>query len=336
MSTILIVGGAGYIGSQTNYCLLDQNFQTVVLDNLVYGHTELISENSPFILGDLGDKESLKQVFQKFSIQAVLHFAAFAYVGESVLEPAKYYQNNLVGTLNLLEIMREFKVKNLVFSSTCATYGIPETVPIKEDTLQKPINPYGRSKLMVEQILQDYHQAYGLSFIALRYFNACGADTKLRTGEWHEPETHLIPLILQVASKQREKISIYGNDYPTKDGTCIRDYIHTEDLAEAHILALKKLLDPEQKTSIAEFINLGTGKGFSVKEIIEMVENITQVKIKVEIAPRRPGDPAILIADKQKAEKYLNWQAKHSSLENIIKTAWNWEQFKQKNFTKKL
>lgn len=334
MSTILVVGGAGYIGSQTAYTLLEEGYQVVILDNLIYGHRELIPPQAQFIQADLADLDSLRQAFASFNIQAVLHFAAFAYVGESVSHPAKYYQNNLVGSLHLLQVMQEFKVRNLVFSSTCATYGVPDQVPIQETTIQQPINPYGRSKWMVEQILGDYHQAYGLSFIALRYFNACGADPQLRTGEWHEPETHLIPLVLQVASGRRPEITIFGQDYPTPDGTCIRDYIHTQDLAKAHLLALEKLLAAKEQ-ALAEFINLGSGVGYSVKEIITMAEKVTGRPIPVQIGPRRVGDPAVLVADKQKAQKELGWFPLYSNLEYILQTAWAWEQYKEKHYLSK-
>ncbi|GAB4147308.1 MAG: UDP-glucose 4-epimerase GalE [Patescibacteria group bacterium] len=327
MSKVLIVGGAGYIGSQTNLHLLEQGLETVVFDNLVYGHIESVPENCTFIEGDLLNPQGLIQAIQQNDIEAVVHFAAYAYVGESVEKPSKYYRNNVVGTLNLLDAMLETGVNKLIFSSTCATFGIPNQVPITEQTPQNPINPYGRTKLMVEQILMDYAQAYGLSSIALRYFNACGADPQGRTGEMHDPETHLIPLILDVAAGKRDSIKVFGTDYNTPDGTCIRDYIHTCDLASAHYLALKKLESSVAET-ICERVNLGTGRGYSVNEIIETCKKVTGQNIKIEYVERRPGDPDELIADNQKATNYLGWKPVNSELDNIIQTAWNWHQHK--------
>ncbi len=320
---ILITGGAGYIGSQTNLYLLEKGFETVVFDNLVYGHRHNIpaNPNCQFVQGDLLDLAQLEEVFDHNQIDGVIHFAAFAYVGESVTNPAKYYQNNVLGSFNLLEAMRKFGCQKLVFSSTCATYGTPKTLPITESEPQKPINPYGWSKLMIEQMIKDYHTAYGLNAVVFRYFNAAGADSGLRTGEEHSPETHLIPLILEVASGKRDQIMIFGDDYETPDGTCIRDYIHTTDLASAHFLGMQKL----NGDKICEFINLASGKGFSVLEIIQMVEKVTGRIIKTQIAPRRAGDPAMLIADNRKAREFLNWNPTNSNLENIIQTAWNWE-----------
>jgi UDP-glucose 4-epimerase len=318
---ILITGGAGYIGSQTNFSLLEAGYQTIVFDNLVYGHKEVVPDNCIFIQGDLSKKEEIDRVFQEYDIDGVIHFAAYAYVGESVTNPRKYYENNVIGTLNLLNSMIDYDVKNIVFSSTCATYGLPKVIPITENEEQKPINPYGYTKLIVENILKDYNKAYGLKSIALRYFNACGADEDMRTGENHNPETHLIPLILETASGKREKITIFGDDYDTKDGTCVRDYIHTKDLASAHITSLEKLITSQLS---CEQINLGTGVGYSVKEVIETAKKITQKPIKTEIAPRRSGDPDKLIADSTKALELLNWTAKYSDLEYIISTAWKW------------
>lgn len=323
MSKILITGGAGYIGTQTNLYLLEQGLQTVVFDNLVYGHRHNIpaNPNCQFVQGDLLDLQALEQVFTDNQIDGVVHFAAFAYVGESVQNPAKYYQNNVLGSFNLLETMRKFNCHKLVFSSTCATYGTPEVLPITENEKQKPINPYGWSKLMIEQMIKDYHQAYGLNAVVFRYFNAAGADAQLRAGEEHHPETHLIPLILEVASGKRDKIMVFGGDYDTPDGTCIRDYIHTEDLASAHFLGLEKL----KSSKICEFVNLASGQGYSVLEIIQMAEQVTGQKISAEMALRREGDPAKLIADNTKARDFLGWRPAHSGLENIIQTAWNWE-----------
>jgi UDP-glucose 4-epimerase len=322
MKNILVTGGAGYIGSQTNLSLLEAGYKTIVLDNLIYGHKEVVPKESKFVNIDLADFEALNRFFKENKVDGVIHFAAFAYVGESVTDPRKYYQNNVVGTLNLLNAMLENGVKNIVFSSTCATYGTPDKVPITENEKQSPINPYGYTKLVVENILKDYATAYGLNSVALRYFNACGADVLCRTGEDHSPETHLIPLIFEVANGKREKISVFGKDYSTVDGTCIRDYIHTMDLATAHIKALEKLMEGELK---CEQINLGTGKGLSVLEIIEAVKKVTGKEIKVEIAPRRSGDPAELVADNTKARQLLGWTPKYSDIENIVNTAWNWE-----------
>ena len=319
---ILVVGGAGYIGSHTVKYLLKNGEDCVVLDNLIYGHKEAVI--SPFFeKADLQDKASIRNVFSKYKIDSVIHFAAFAYVGESVEDPEKYYKNNVVGTLNLLEVMKEFNVKKIVFSSTCATYGNPQYTPIDEKHPQNPINPYGMSKLMVEKILEDYKKAYGLKYIALRYFNASGADSDGKIGESHNPETHLIPLVLKTIKGERKSISIFGTDYDTSDGTCIRDYIHVEDLAEAHYLAIKKL------DEFTGFLNLGTGIGTSVKEIISAAEKVSGKKCNVEEAPRRAGDPAVLYASNEKAKKILNWKPKYLKIENIIKTAWNWEMNKK-------
>ncbi|MEM1312727.1 MAG: UDP-glucose 4-epimerase GalE [Patescibacteria group bacterium] len=320
--TILITGGAGYIGSQTNLYLLEQGFKTIVFDNLVYGYEEVVPKESILIKGDLADKNSLSEVFSNYQIDGVIHFAAYAYVGESVTDPQKYYHNNLVGTLNLLAAMKEYKVDKIVFSSTCATYGIPETLPITENTPQRPINPYGKTKLMIEEVFKDYYQAYNLNSISLRYFNACGGDPLLRTGELHDPETHLIPLVLEAAKDSSKLIKIFGDDYDTPDGTCVRDYIHTLDLASAHFKALQKLLDGEQ---VCEFVNLGTGQGFSVKEIIQTVEKITQSKVQSQVSSRRPGDPDKLIADITKANSFLGWRPENSALDYIVSTAWAWK-----------
>lgn len=316
---ILIVGGAGYIGSHVNKLLSSLGYKTIVFDNLSCGHKEFVKWGE-FILGDLSDKEQLKLCFRKYSILAIMHFSASAYVEESVRNPAKYYINNVSNTLNLLETMREFGVKYFVFSSTCATYGIPMEIPITEEHPQNPINPYGRSKLMIEQILKDYEHAYGIKHINLRYFNAAGADPDLEIGEWHEPETHLIPIVLEVAFGKREYVSIYGTDYDTPDGTCIRDYIHVCDLASAHILALEFLM----RENKSESFNLGTGSGFSVREVIEVARRVTKREIRVVEADRRPGDPPVLIASSQKAIDILKWRPKFSELEFIIETAWKW------------
>ncbi len=318
---ILITGGAGYIGSHCALYLKKAGYDLVVLDNLSEGHQEALQTDN-FCHVDLADISSLKEVFKKYPIKAVIHFAASCYVGESVSKPQKYYRNNVVNTLNLLDTMIESNVKNIVFSSTCATYGNPEYTPIDENHPQNPINTYGTTKLMIEKILEDYDRAYGLKYKTLRYFNAAGADNSRDIGESHNPETHLIPLILEIASGKREKIKIFGNDYDTPDGTCIRDYIHVNDLSSAHKLALEKLL----AGSDSNFYNLGTGKGISVQEIINISEKVTGKTIKKEFAQRRPGDPPILFADNKKARLELNWTPEYNKIDDIISTAWNWEQ----------
>ncbi|HHY74181.1 MAG TPA: UDP-glucose 4-epimerase GalE [Bacillus bacterium] len=317
---ILVVGGAGYIGSHIVKQLVKNGQHVVVYDNLSTGHREFVKGNVPFILGDLSNQEQLRLLFSNYPIQAVMHFAANAYVGESVTNPQKYYLNNVSNTLNLLEVMREFNVETFVFSSTCATYGVPMQIPIKEDHPQLPINPYGRSKWMVEQILEDYSNAYGLKYAALRYFNAAGADQECEIGEWHDPETHLIPLILDAALGKRNYIQIFGTDYNTEDGTCVRDYIHVEDLATAHILALHYLKEQQQ----SNVFNLGNGKGYSVREIIRAVEKVTGKGVPTVETTRREGDPAILVGSAEKANAVLQWETKYKSIESIIETAWKW------------
>jgi len=315
---LLIMGGAGYIGSHTTKHLLDNNYECVVADNLIYGHKEAIDKRAVFINADLTDKDSLREIFKNYKIDAVVHFAAFAYVGESVKEPQKYYKNNVVGTINLLEVMKEFGVDKIVFSSTCATYGEPNYTPIDEKHPQKPINPYGKTKLMIESIFEDYKKAYGLKYIALRYFNAAGASADCTIGESHTPETHLIPLVLQ-AIKNRTAVKVFGTDYDTPDGTCIRDYIHVEDLALAHRLAVETL------DKYSGYINLGTGVGTSVKEIIDASERVSGKRCKVEYADRRAGDPAKLYADNKKAKEILGWNPKYMNIEDTIRTALEWE-----------
>lgn len=316
---ILVTGGAGYIGSHANKELTLAGYETIVLDNMSYGHEDFLKwgvyENV-----DLGDLDSLRKVFQKYKIEAVMHFAAFTYVGESVEDPQKYYLNNLKNTLNLLQVMNEFKIKKIIFSSTCATYGNPQEIPITETHPQDPISPYGKAKLMVEQVLSDYSSAYGLRYVSLRYFNAAGADPDGDVGERHNPETHLIPLILDAAAGKREDIKIFGTDYPTNDGTCIRDYIHVTDLADAHIKALKYL----ENGGMSEFFNLGNGNGFSVEEVIEEARKVTDKEIKATEADRRPGDPPVLVGSSKKSRKILKWQPKYDNLTEIIKTAWEW------------
>ncbi len=318
---ILIVGGAGYIGSHVNKVLHENGEETLVLDNLSYGHEEFVKWGE-FVKGDLSDTELLKDIFKKYSIDAVMHFAAFTYVGESVEDPQKYYVNNLKNTLNLLAVMKEFKVNKFIFSSTCAVYGEPQKLPLSEDHPLNPMSPYGNSKLMVEKILEDYSKAYDLSYVSLRYFNAAGADPASEIGEWHNPETHLIPLILDAASGRRESVSIYGTDYPTPDGTCIRDYIHVLDLAQAHYKALKYLNEKNE----SQVFNLGNGNGFSVKEVIQTSQMVTGNQIKVIEDEPRPGDPPILVGSSDKAREVLGWNPQWIDLHDIISTAWDWYQ----------
>ena len=323
-STILVTGGAGYIGSHAVLALKQAGYEVVILDNLVYGHRDLIEQvlKVELIEGDTGDRDLLDKLFKSRDIAAVMHFSAYAYVGESVSNPAKYYRNNVIGTITLLEAMLAASVKKFVFSSTCATYGVPETVPIPEDHPQNPINPYGATKLMVERILSDFNEAYDLKSVRFRYFNAAGADPSGQLGEDHNPETHLIPLVLQTALGKRESISIFGTDYPTNDGTCVRDYIHVSDLADAHVLGLEYLLKGGDST----FFNLGNGNGFSVKEVIETARQITGKEIKAVECDRRPGDPPALIGSADKARKVLGWQPQYTSIKDIMTHAWEWHQ----------
>ncbi|NLM51022.1 MAG: UDP-glucose 4-epimerase GalE [Clostridiaceae bacterium] len=316
---ILVTGGAGYIGSHTVAELLDHNEEVVVVDSLYKGHKDAVL-GGKFYIGDLRDDEFLTKVFKENDIEAVIHFAADSLVGESVVEPLKYYNNNVVSTLRLLTKMNEFGVKKIVFSSTAATYGEPKNIPILEGDPTVPTNPYGETKLAVEKALKWADNAYGIKHVILRYFNAAGAHISGKIGEDHNPESHLIPIILQVALKQREHIAIFGDDYNTPDGTCIRDYIHVTDLSDAHVCALKKL----REGADSGIYNLGNGAGFSVKEVIEIARQVTGDPIKAVVAPRRPGDPAVLIASSERAQKELNWKPKYNSLETIIETAWNW------------
>ncbi|HIK42437.1 UDP-glucose 4-epimerase GalE [Thermoleptolyngbya sp. M55_K2018_002] len=320
--TILVTGGAGYIGSHAVLSLQQAGYEVLVLDNLVYGHRELVEEvlKAELIVGEIGDRPLLDQIFASRTIDAVMHFAAYAYVGESVKEPAKYYRNNVVGTLTLLEAMHAAGVNKLVFSSTCATYGIPSVVPIPEDYPQNPINPYGATKLMIERVLKDFGTAYGLQSVIFRYFNAAGADPAGRLGEDHNPETHLIPLVLQTALGLRDAIQVFGTDYPTPDGTCIRDYIHVTDLASAHVLGLEYLLSGGG----SNIFNLGNGSGFSVKEVIEAARQITGRDIPVKACDRRPGDPPALIGSADRARQILGWQPQYSRIDDIISHAWAW------------
>jgi len=315
---ILVTGGAGYIGSHSVRLLCRAGHDVWVYDNLSLGHRASVSPGR-LVEGELMDRELLIQTFKKRRIEAVMHFAAYALVGESVADPAKYYQNNIVASLSLLEAMRAADVSKIVFSSTTATYGAPQRIPITEAEPQQPINPYGFAKLVIERALADYAQAYGLAYAALRYFNAAGATPDGDLGEDHDPESHLIPIVLQVALGQREQISIFGDDYPTPDGTCIRDYIHVDDLGAAHLLALERL---EQGRGLQ--LNLGTGRGHSVREVIEACRRVTGKPIPERLAPRRPGDPPELVADSQQAQAVLGWQPRYTELDAIVETAWRW------------
>jgi UDP-glucose 4-epimerase len=322
--TILVTGGAGYIGSHAALELQRAGYEVIILDNLVYGHRDLVENvlKCQFIVGDMGDRELLDRIFSTHNIEAVMHFAAYCYVGESVTHPAKYYRNNVLNTMTLLEAMLAANVRKFVFSSTCATYGVPDTIPILETASQKPITPYGASKLMVEQIIQDFHQAYDLQFVIFRYFNAAGADPGGLLGEDHSPETHLIPLVLQTLLGMRESVSILGTDYPTPDGTCIRDYIHVTDLANAHILGLEHLLEGGN----SEIFNLGNGSGFSVREVIQATQDVTGREVKAIESDRRPGDPPVLVGSSAKASKILGWSPNYADIRPIVTHAWQWHQ----------
>lgn len=313
----LVVGGAGYIGSHMVKRLLASGEDVVVLDNLSKGH-RAAAGRADFVRGDLLDRNALDELFASREIEAVYHFAALAYVGESVQDPATYYENNVTGSINLLEAMRAAGVGKIVFSSTAAVYGEPEKSPIAEDVFKDPINPYGRTKLAIEWLLEDYARAYGLKFAALRYFNAAGASSDASIGEDHEPETHLVPIILDVALGKRDHITVFGDDYPTPDGTCVRDYIHVEDLAEAHVLAMKEIDNRNLN------LNLGTGSGYSVKQVIDVAEKVTGRNIPREMGARRPGDPPELVASADRAGQILGWTPRVSDLETIIETAWKW------------
>jgi UDP-glucose 4-epimerase len=322
--TVLVTGGAGYIGSHVVLALAKAGYSIVILDSLEYGHAELIQDISQakLMVGHTTDRALLDQLFATYSFAAVMHFAAYIAVGESVQSPAKYYVNNVVGTLTLLEAMLAASVKRFVFSSTCAIYGPPKTVPIPENHPKNPISPYATSKLMVEEILADFDRAYGLKSVCFRYFNAAGADPEGRTGEDHQPETHLIPLVLLAALGCREAISVFGTDYDTPDGTCLRDYIHVSDLAQAHVLGLEYLLQGGN----SEFINLGNGNGFSVKDVIHTAQRVTGRDIKVVECDRRPGDPPMLVGSSDKARHLLGWEPQYPDLEVIVRHAWRWHQ----------
>jgi len=325
----LVVGGAGYIGSHTCKALAKAGNEIVVYDNLSLGNSWAVGWGE-LIVGDLHDEAKLTQILTQGKFNAVLHFAANAYVGESVYQPLKYYSNNVAGTLSLLRAMATAEVKNIVFSSTCATYGIPKSLPIEEDFPQNPINPYGHSKKMVEQIFLDLAAQEKLNAACLRFFNAAGADAELEIGENHEPETHIIPLVIEAAKNPSKSFSILGSDYPTEDGTCVRDYIHVTDLADAHVRALTKI---ESRQNGFSAWNLGTGKGYSVLQIIQAVESRLGLKVRIERTSRRPGDPPVLIASGNQARSDLGWNPNHSSLENIVDTAVRWSEVKKKATT---
>lgn len=319
--TIMITGGAGYIGSHTVRYFLDHNEDTIVIDNLQSGHSASVDVNHLYQI-DLRDKEALDKVFKNHHIEAVIHFAANSLVGESMTKPYEYYHNNVYGMLCLLDVMKENNVNKIVFSSTAATYGEPRNIPILEADETIPTNTYGETKLAMEKMMKWFDQAYGIKYVSLRYFNAAGAHESGIIGEDHDPETHLIPLILQVPLGQREKIYMFGEDYPTEDGTCIRDYIHVMDLASAHYQALEYL----RKDNTSEIFNLGNGNGYSVKEVIDVARKVTNHPIPAEVKERRAGDPAVLIASSEKAKRILRWKPKFDSLEKIITDAWNWHQ----------
>ncbi|WP_462326295.1 UDP-glucose 4-epimerase GalE [Desulfobaculum sp.] len=320
MSTnILVTGGAGYIGSHTCKQLKAAGYTPVTFDNMVYGH-EWAVKWGPLVKGDIQDRAALDAAFAKYAPAAVIHFAAYTYVGESVEDPGKYYRNNVYGTVNLLEAMRDHNCGNIIFSSTCATYGVPETMPMTEQLPQRPINPYGWTKLMIEQVLRDFEHAHGIRHMALRYFNAAGADPDGEIGEDHDPETHLIPLTVLAGLGRRGPIKIFGQDYPTPDGTAIRDYIHVTDLADAHVLGLGVLLDGGE----SRMINLGTGHGASVREVVDAVGRSLGTPVPAENAPRRAGDPPMLVADATRAKTELSWTPRYTNLDDIVGTACRW------------
>lgn len=319
---ILVLGGAGYIGSHTVYELIDRGEDVVIVDNLETGHREAIHEKARFYKGDIRDRSFIDGIFEQEKIEAVIHFAANSLVGESMVNPLKYYDNNLCGTKVLLESMVAHHIDKIVFSSTAATYGEPKSIPILETDATEPTNTYGETKLSMEKMFKWTGKAHDLRYVSLRYFNACGAHKTGKIGEAHAPETHLIPLILQVPNNQREAISIFGDDYDTKDGTCVRDYIHVTDLAQAHILALDYL----REDNPSDIFNLGNGVGFTVKEVIEVAREVTGHAIPVKVEARRAGDPATLIASSDKAKKVLGWRPKYPALEDIISSAWKWHQ----------
>lgn len=319
---MLVTGGAGYVGGHAALHLRDLGYGVVVLDSLERGHAHTVTEvlEAPLIEGSTLDRAVLDELFATRSIDAVMHFAAYAYVGESVNHPRMYYRNNVTGTLTLLEAMHDAGVRHIVFSSTCATFGVPETMPITEATEQRPINPYGAGKLMVERMLRDFDTAYGMRYVALRYFNAAGADPEGRLGEQHEPETHIIPRILETAAGQRDAVGIFGTDYATPDGTCVRDYVHVMDLADAHVRALDHLLNGGS----SDAFNLGTGTGNSVREVVRVCEAVSGRSIPVNELPRRPGDPPVLVACSDRAKQVLGWEPQYADLATTVEHAWRW------------
>ncbi|QDP41793.1 UDP-glucose 4-epimerase GalE [Radiobacillus deserti] len=329
---ILVLGGAGYVGSHAVYQLIDQNKEVIVIDNLENGHREAVHPKATFYKGDMRDIAFLRNVFQKESIGAVIHFAANSLVGESMENPLKYFDNNVHGTQVLLQVMQENGIDKIIFSSTAATYGEPEQIPITEDMPTNPTSTYGESKLTMEKMMKWCQEAYGIRYVSLRYFNVAGARATGEIGEDHNPETHLIPIVLQVALGQRKAISIFGDDYPTEDGTCIRDYIHVEDLAEAHLLALDYL----NNGGNSEIFNLGSNQGFSVHQIIDTARNVTGHAIPAEVAPRRSGDPSTLIASSAKAKKILGWEPTRTDIQTIISDAWKWHQTHPNGFGKEV
>jgi UDP-arabinose 4-epimerase len=328
---VLVTGGAGYVGSHTCQILKSAGYEPVVVDNMVYGHDWAVKWG-PFYKADLHDTHQLIEIIESEKVLAVLHFAAFAYVGESVRDPLKYYINNVAGTASLLRAMLACELRDIVFSSTCATYGMPKEMPIVESTRQEPINPYGQSKLMVEKMLQDLAISHKLNSVSLRYFNAAGADPACEIGEDHEPETHLIPLAIEAAYRADRELTVFGTDYPTPDGTCVRDYIHVQDLAKAHVAALKRLSELSRESDRGEkreqgyalAYNLGTGQGWSVRQVIDGVEKVSGRQVKVKYGPRREGDPAVLVANAELAQKELGWRPQRSALTDILFDAHNW------------
>ncbi|MEH7613773.1 UDP-glucose 4-epimerase GalE [Gottfriedia acidiceleris] len=328
---ILVLGGAGYIGSHAVYMLIENGVNVIIVDNLQTGNKGAIHSKAIFYNGDIRDKKFLRSVFENEKIDGVLHFAANSLVGESMEKPLEYFSNNVFGTQVLLEVMNEFNVKNIVFSSSAAVYGEPKIVPISEDCIPNPTNTYGETKLMMEKMMKWSSLAYGINYVSLRYFNVAGAKRSAEIGEDHSPETHLIPLILQVALNQRKEISIFGDDYNTPDGTCIRDYIHVEDLVNAHFLALNYLFNGGK----SDIFNLGNNKGYSVLQIVEAVRRITKHPIPYKISSRREGDPSILIASSEKAKKVLGWTVKNEDIDLMIKDAWNWHKTNPNGFKKK-
>lgn len=328
MTTVLVTGGAGYIGSHMTRQLLEDGHEVVVLDNLSRGHADAV-QTAAFIQGDTRDRAVLQSIFDEYTVDAVMHFAAFAYVGESMQNPRVYYDNNVTGSQVLLDAMVDAGVSRLVFSSTCATYGVPERQPIGEDVAQAPVNPYGRSKLMVETMIRDYAGSHGIQAAMLRYFNAAGCDPAGRLGERHEPETHLVPLVLAEAARvldggapEETTLRVFGDDYPTPDGTCVRDYIHVDDICRAHGLALERLLDG--RLTGARPYNLANGQGFSVRQVVDACRRVTAADITCRIDARRPGDPAVLVGDATRIGREMGWRPRYDRLEDIVETAWHW------------